>query len=272
MKIRRLQTYRVFAGTTFTLTLDLALALALTLALTGCFFAKPADTKYYVIDYIPTPTKARLEKGPYPFVLRMRDCNIAETYRRPQIVYRQSANQMEFYGYHLWAVDPDRMIGDLVIKHLKTVHLFENVTRTVETYVPDHYLGCDIQAIEEYDNQDSWYAHLAMEYQLEDAKTNQILWKKSYDLRKKVSQHEPVYVVRELTVLLETINDRMTQELEVLLDEIKYNHDMALKDSLTRAAEVKKSAPTVDASISTDSSQLPAQPATSKKTKHKVKP
>jgi ABC-type uncharacterized transport system auxiliary subunit len=243
----------------------------LALALTSCFFAKPTDTKYYVIDYIPTPTKERLAKGSYPFVLRMRDCNIAETYRRPQIVYRQSANQMEFYGYHLWAVDPDRMIGDLAIKHLKAVHLFENVTRTVESYVPDYYLGCDIQAIEEYDNQDSWYAHLALEYQLEDAKTNQIVWKKTYDLRKKVSQHEPVYVVRELTVLLETINDRMTKELEVLLDEVKYNHDMALKDSLARSTETKKIQISPDSILSPDSSQPPLPSLPGKKTKRKAK-
>ena len=94
-------------------------ALAAGLMLAGCFFAKPQVTQYYVLDYLPTPPKERLEKGPYPFVLRVRDCTIAEAYRRSQIVYRASANQMQFYGLHLWAVDPDRMINDLAIKHLK---------------------------------------------------------------------------------------------------------------------------------------------------------
>ena len=193
-----------------------------TLLLSGCFFAKPQDTKYYVLDYVPTPPKERLEKGTYPFVLRMRDCNIAEAYRRSQIVYRQSANQMQFYGLHLWAVDPDRMITDLAVKHLKAARLFENVTRTVENYVPDYYLSCEVQAIEEYDSKENWYAHLAIEYQLEDAKTNAINWKKLFDLRKTVAQQEPVYIVRELSVLVESINERMTQELEIVLDEAKY--------------------------------------------------
>lgn len=215
-------------------------SLILAAALTGCFFAKPMDSKYYVLDYIPTPPKERIEKGSYPFVLRVRDCNIAEAYRRSQIVYRQSANQMEFYGYHLWAVDPDRMIGDLVIKHLKAAQLFDNVTRTVEAYVPDYFLGCDIQAIEEYDGKDAWYSHLAIEYQLENAKTNQIVWKKLYDLRKTVSQHEPVYVVRELSALLETINNRLIQEMEVVLDEAKYNAK-AKKDSLSQSTSADTS-------------------------------
>ena len=196
-------------------------ALAAALALSGCYFGQPTVTKYYVLDYLPTPPPERLEKGPYPFVLRIRDCNIAESYRRTQIVYRQSVNQMQFYGYHLWAVDPDRMINDLVVKHLKTARLFENVTRDVENYVPDFFLSCDIQAIEEYDSKEQWFAHLAIEFQLENAKTNQILWKKLFDLRKTVAQQEPVYVVRELSFLLETINDRLVKELEVALDEAK---------------------------------------------------
>lgn len=198
-----------------------AVAAALML-LSGCFWGKVPETKYYVLDYVPTPPPERLQKGPYPFVLRLRDCEIAEAYRRSQIVYRQSANQMQFYGLHLWAVDPDRMITDLVLKHLKAAQLFENVTRTVENFVPDYYLSCNVQAIEEFDSKEQVYAHLSIEYQLEDAKTNQIDWKKLYDLRKSVAQAEPIYVVRELSALAETINDRLVQELDVVLDESKY--------------------------------------------------
>jgi len=199
-----------------------AAVLAPAILMTGCFFARPQETKYYVLDYAPTPPKERLEKGAYPFVMRMRDCNIAEAYRRSQIVYRQSANQMQFYGYHLWAVDPDRMITDLTVKHLKAARLFQNVTRYVENYVPDFLLTCEIQAVEEYDSKEQWFAHLAVEYQLEDAKNNAIVWKKMFDLRKSVPQQEPVYVVRELSFLAETINERLTRELEVVLDETKY--------------------------------------------------
>ncbi|MDB5103842.1 MAG: putative lipoprotein [Fibrobacteres bacterium] len=212
---------------------------AASLLLAGCFFAKPQVTQYYVLDYLPTPPKERLEKGPYPFVLRVRDCSIAEAYRRSQIVYRQSANQMQFYGLHLWAVDPDRMINDLAVKHLKAARLFDNVTRSVENYVPDFFLSCDIQAVEEYDSKEQWYAHMAIEYQLEDAKTSEIVWKKLYDLRKTVPQQEPVYIVRELSTLLENVNDRLVQELEVTLDEAKYKRlvpkDSTKADTLSRA-------------------------------------
>jgi ABC-type uncharacterized transport system auxiliary subunit len=210
--------------------------------LTACgFLAKPQVTQYYVLDYLPTPPKERLEKGPYPYVVRVRDCSIAEAYRRSQIVYRQSANQMQFYGLHLWAVDPDRMVNDLLVKHLKAAQLFDNVTRSVENYVPDFFLSCDIQAIEEYDSKDQWYAHMAIEYQLEDAKTAQIVWKKLYDLRKNVPQQEPVFIVRELSFLVESINERLVNELEVTLDEAKYKtltrRDSVAADTLSKKAK-----------------------------------
>ncbi len=191
-------------------------------ALAGCYFQPPPQTRYYTLDYAPNPTPERLEKGTYPYTVRVRDFNISEAYRRSQIVYRQSPHLMQFYNFHLWSVDPERMISDLVIKHLRAVRLFENITRTVESYMPDFYLGADILAIEEYDSKEIWYAHLAIDYKLEDARTNQVVWKKTFDLRKKVSQQEPIYLVREISFLLETMNERMVQEIEIILDE--YQH------------------------------------------------
>jgi cholesterol transport system auxiliary component len=191
--------------------------------LSACFFGKVPETKYYMLDYQPTPPPERLQKGPYPFVLRLREPTIAETYRRSQIVYRQSAYQIQFYSYHLWSVDPDRMIGDLLLKHLRAARLFDNVIRSTDSFAPDFQLTCDVQAIEEYDGPGgTWYAHLALEYQLIEEKNGQVLWKKLYDLRKTVSQQEPVYVVRELSALLETAHERLSQDLEVALDEAKF--------------------------------------------------
>jgi ABC-type uncharacterized transport system auxiliary subunit len=199
-----------------------ALALATLLLATGCFMGKTTQTKYYLLDYIPTPPKERLDKGFYPFVLRVKDVAINETYRRTQIVYRQNAHQMQFYSYHLWAVDPERMVGELLVKHLRAARLFQNIIRSVEAYEPDFTLSAEIQAIEEYDYQEQWFAHLAIEYRLEHGKTGEVVWKKNYDLRRKVSQQEPVYVVRELSALLEAIHGMVVKELDVVLDEARY--------------------------------------------------
>ena len=55
--------------------------------LAGCFFAKPTDTKYYLLDYLPTPPKERLEKGlrdyrAMPFRLEPDGSKVIFNYRR----------------------------------------------------------------------------------------------------------------------------------------------------------------------------------------------
>lgn len=195
------------------------LAVCAAFVLSGCFFGKTPETRYYTLDYVPAPAPARLERGPYPYTVRLRETTIAEAYRRSQIVYRQSAYQMQFYSYHLWAVDPERMIGDLLFKHMRAARLFDNVTRVAESTTPDFQLTSDVRAIEEYDSPDRWYAHLAIEYQLIDEKTGQVLWKQIYDLRAPVPQQEPVFVVRELAALTSIIHDRVVDELEPVLQE-----------------------------------------------------
>jgi cholesterol transport system auxiliary component len=195
----------------------LALAAPACLLLAGCFFGRAPETKYYTLDYAPAPAAERLERGPYPYTVRLREPTIAEAYRRSQIVYRQSAFQMQFYSYQLWAVDPERMIGDLLFKHLRAARLFDNVSRAAESVPPDFQITCDVRAIEEYDGADKWYAHYAAEYQLLDEKTGQVLWKQLYDLRKAVPQQEPVYVVREIAALVSLAHDRLVEELEPVL-------------------------------------------------------
>jgi ABC-type uncharacterized transport system auxiliary subunit len=127
---------------------------------------------------------------------------------------------MQFYSYNLWAVDPERMIGDLLFKHLRAARLFDNVTRAAESVPPDFQISCDVRAIEEFDGADKWYAHLAIEYQLLDERTGAVLWKQLYDLRKSVPQQEPVYVVRELASLISVAHDRLVEELEPVLRDL----------------------------------------------------
>lgn len=240
--------------------LALLLALLVLPALEGCFWpGRDLETHYYMLEYRPTPPRERVEKGPYPYVVRIRDFTISEAYRRSNIVYRQSAHQMGFYNYHLWSVDPDRMVYDMAVRHLREARLFQNIMRTVENFVPDFHLSAEVQAVEEYDARDQWFAHLAVEYKLENARTSEVVFQKVYDLRKPVAQMEPVFVVRELSSLLETINDRLIADLEVVLDE-HHTREIQQRDSL-RQAEPQRAVVPGSLPFATEGSDLPARPA-----------
>lgn len=186
------------------------------LMLAGCF-ARVKENHYYLLDYVPTPSAERLAKGAYPYSLRVKDFDVAEAYRRNNIVYRQSPHELRFYSYELWAVKPEYLVTDMVYRHVETAKLFHEVTRTLDMVEPEYVLSGQVTALEEYDNKDEWYAHLAMNMTLQNTRTRQLVWSKAWDYRKKVRQLEPVFVVRELSSLLEVIADEAVASLDSAL-------------------------------------------------------
>jgi ABC-type uncharacterized transport system auxiliary subunit len=142
---------------------------------------------------------------------------VAEAYRRNNIVYRQSPHELRFYSYELWAVKPEYLVTDMVFRHVETAKLFHEVTRTLDMIEPEFVLSGQVTALEEYDNKDEWYAHLAMNMTLQNTRTRQLVWSKAWDYRKKVRQLEPVFVVRELSSLLEVIADEAVASLDSAL-------------------------------------------------------
>lgn len=181
-----------------------------------CSCAAPKETRYYLLDYVPVQNAERKALGPWPYQVRIKDFIVAEAYRRNEIVYRQSPHEIRYYNYELWAVRPEFLITDKVYQHLRQVNLFRSITRTIEEEEGDYILTGEVTALEEYDNEDFWYAHLAMSMQLEDAKTGQNVWQGQWDYRKKVLQQEPVFVVRDLSLLLERVVSEATRSIDSL--------------------------------------------------------
>jgi len=181
------------------------------LMLWGCFGKAPIS-RYYLLDYVPS-SQEYLTHKPFPITIRIKDFTIAEAYARPEIVYRKSAHELRFYNFHQWAVKPEHLLSDMIFKHIRVSRLFSNTVKSVVDSKPDYVMTGQILAIEEYDNKETWYAHLAINFQLEDADTRELVWQHSYDVRKIVAQHEPVYVVRELSFLLENTMDKVVKDL-----------------------------------------------------------
>lgn len=184
--------------------------------LQGCGSRAP-QVRYYMLDYVPTPDPATIEKGNLPYSLRIKTLNISEAYRRPEIVYRQSAHELLFYNFHKWAVKPEHLVSDMVFKHIRESHLFRGVTNSLADFEGDYALSGEILAIEEYDSKDKWYAHMAISFTLEDNAKRKQVWQKTYDFRKSIAQEEPVYVIRELSYLLEYITTQLCRDLDTYI-------------------------------------------------------
>lgn len=190
-------------------------ALLLVLAAGAAACASTPTRRYYTLSY-PLDRDPATESRPalHPVQLRIRPFRGGMAYDRPQIVYRQSPYEFQYYVYQFWAAKPQRMLRELVQGHLESTRLVAEVTRDYGERLPDYELVAEVLAIEEYDSGPVWYGHLAMRFELVRFSDKMPLWNYHFDRKRKVSEKQPVYVVRTLSEILADEMARVTAELD----------------------------------------------------------
>jgi ABC-type uncharacterized transport system auxiliary subunit len=197
------------------------LPLLLALLITSC--SKPIMKQYYLLNYQPDQLNQRIQDTPYPVTLRLRPFEIEKAYSKSNIVYRKSPYELEYYGYRHWAVRPKDMLTDLIYTHLESINLVQNTVRRLdEKGKPDYELAGQIVSIEEYDSDDTWFAHLAIRMTLVRLSDGAVIYNKLFDQRKIVETRDPLYVVRTLSEL----TDYFASTLMNQLDEVLFNEQM----------------------------------------------
>lgn len=190
---------------------------AAVLTLLGC--SAPPTKKLYMLNYEPEPLSRRMHDAPYPFTIRVKQFDIEKAYDRFQITYRHSPFELRYYFYHVWAVKPTAMLTDLVHKHLVESKIASQVVRRLDEALerPDFEISGTIEAIEEYDSDEVWFAHLALRLKVIRMRDNRTVYLRRFDHRKRVHQQEPEFVVRELSQIMDLIMTQALHDIDVVL-------------------------------------------------------
>ena len=174
--------------------------------------------RFYTLNYVPEPLEERLSRAPYPVTIRVKEFDIEKAYDQKQMVYRKSAYELGRYYYSSWAVDPTDMVTDLVHAHLEDVKLVSHVVRRFdEGERPNYEIRGMIEAIEQYESEELWFAHLALRIQLVRLSDGRPLYSRGFDNRKQVHTHDPVQVVRELSRLADLIISQAVHDMDIVL-------------------------------------------------------
>jgi ABC-type uncharacterized transport system auxiliary subunit len=189
------------------------LSLLLALLLAGCF-QRPAERRHYVLDYVPEASRERLQRGPWPVQLLIRNFEMGHAYQKQELVYRASAHEIGYHWNHLWAVRPERVVTDMARRHVEQVRLFRSVQNQYEENAPDYELRGRVLALEEIRHETGRWAHLELQLSLIRLADGVVLWDRTQDLRSKVAGEEPVFVVRGLSTLLEAAMDQTIASLD----------------------------------------------------------
>lgn len=176
----------------------------------SCFGAVADRRSYYVLAGDPA------DAPPEPAIhglLRVSDLNADAAYEKYQIVVRRSPFELRYSDLNVWAVKPNQMVSDIIAKTLLETGAFTGVTRTLGELRPDYNLSGDLHALEVYDSDDVWFAHLAFSLQLNRFRDGTKIWSFSYDQRKPVPSKTFAHAVRALSELLSAAVRQATTEL-----------------------------------------------------------
>jgi ABC-type uncharacterized transport system auxiliary subunit len=220
----------------------------------GCF--KEAVRHYYTLTFPPGPSRFA---SPFPYTVRVKDFAINATYEGDQLVYREDVNEVAYEKERRWTERPQRMVADMARKYLRQSGIVEQVIEKLGEKPPDFMLEGDIDAIEELDSGQDTYAHLAVSLRLVRFDTDLVVWRHSFEERRKVPGEKARAVVRALSEILE-------QELNKSVDELgKYFAEEQAKKQGGLPAPPKAEPPATELKPTPPSGEVPAgpdQPAT----------
>jgi len=193
---------------------NLTAALMGSLVLVGCGSVRYPTT--YILNFPPPVPKTAPSSGALgPVAIREFQC--PEYLCEGRIVYRSSPEEVGFYEYHRWAVNPREAITQYVVEGLRAESLFKSVAIHERGPETAYVLSGNIDRLEEVDQGRDVRVVCAISAQLLDSRTRSVVWSHTASETVQVEKRDVRGVVSSLSAAARTAADRlvksMTEEL-----------------------------------------------------------
>jgi len=178
--------------------LILAISLMMLLAtLSGCA-GKIRYPSYYVLN-VPTPSSANDRSKPILGSVAVRQFSAPGFLRDGPIAYRQSPEQLDFYNYHRWAVDPRRAVTDAVLRQIMSRGIFQSVDQFDGRGNPEFLLTGTLDHLEEVDQGTNVSIEVGLSARLINLRTGEVIWQDTSSTTARLDQHSVPAVVTEMS-------------------------------------------------------------------------
>ncbi len=184
----------------------------------GCFSfggkAAPPVDRYQLAYPAPSPVAETL-----PATLRVVPLRTAAAYDRTDIVYREGAHRLGTYNYERWAVQPGRMIGDLIGRDLAVAKLFRAMLQGPSPLTADFILGGFVEEIDERVDE-GCSAHLRIRFTLThrtERTSAEPLYQQSYEADEPCAGRDTEDLVEAMSGALASISERLRNDLAEII-------------------------------------------------------
>jgi len=188
--------------------ITIGLLLAALMILVGCGGAVKYPNYYtlHISPPIDPPTRENVHA-----TLAVHEFRSPVYLRQGAIVYKTSPEQIGFYSYHRWAVDPREFLTDAVADRLRATGNFSQVKLYDGRSDVDYVLSGQLEELEETDYQGGVKVQVAVSAQMVNVASGATVWANS------VSDVEPVSQ-RNVPAVVSAMNETMGEAIEKLLN------------------------------------------------------
>jgi ABC-type uncharacterized transport system auxiliary subunit len=183
-----------------------AVALLALAILTGCA-VKMGRAKYYTLN-LPAPSDPPVAENANTTVA-IREFRAPAYLRQGAIVYKPSPEQIGFYAYHRWAVDPSEFVTQSIIDRLAAKGNFSHVKRYDGQSDANYLVSGRLEKLEEIDYEGGVKVEVAVSAQMTDVATGAIVWSKAVSEVGEVNQHDVPTVVSEMSHTMERAIEKL---------------------------------------------------------------
>ena len=181
-----------------------------TLVLAGCGSVRYPTS--HVLNFPPPVPQATPSNGALsPVAIREFQC--PEYLCEGRIAYRASPEEVGFYEYHRWAMNPRQAITQYLAGGVRARSLFKSVAAQDRGAEAAYVLSGHIERFEEVDEGHAISAICTIEAQLLDTRTRSVVWSHRESETVHVENHDIRGVVSSLSSAARTASDRLLSSM-----------------------------------------------------------
>jgi ABC-type uncharacterized transport system auxiliary subunit len=189
-------------------------ALSTLAALAGCA-GKVGRTNYYTLN-LPAPPDPPAAENAHTSVA-IREFRAPAYLKQGAIVYKPAPEQIGFYAYHRWAIDPCQFVTDSIIARLGSAGTFSHVKHYDGQPDADYLVSGRLEKLEEIDYEGGVRVEVAVSAQMTKLDTGTIVWSKAVSEVGEVKQHDVPTVVSEMSNTMERAIEKLLTPVPVAL-------------------------------------------------------
>ena len=184
----------------------IVVAVSAIVILAGCA-GKVGRARYYTLN-LPAPPDPPIAENAHATVA-IREFRAPAYLRQKAIVYKPSPEQIGFYAYHRWAVDPCDFVTDSIIDRLGATGTFSHVKRYDGQPDAEYVVSGRLEKLEEIDYDGGVKVEVAVSAQMTKLDTGTIVWSKAVSEVGVVNQHDVRAVVSEMSHTMERAIEKL---------------------------------------------------------------